>query len=78
MLCNRRPSGASRRMMTSIRSPIRNLGRRANQHLNQWTKPATATFLTGTLSDITRSRADLIAENVGCAPKAEIYSVWCR
>ena len=51
-------------MMTSIRSPIRNLGRRANQRLKQWTKPATATLLTGTLSDITRSRADLIAENL--------------
>ena len=51
-------------MMTSIRIPIRNLGRRANQHLKQWTKPATATLLTGAVSDITRSRADLIAENL--------------
>jgi len=64
MLRNRHSSGANRRMITSIRSPIRNLGRRANQHLKQWTKPATATLLTGTLSDITRSRADLIAENL--------------
>jgi hypothetical protein len=51
-------------MMTIILGPIRNLGRRANQHLKGWTKPATATLLTGTLSDITRSRAHLIAENL--------------
>ena len=35
MLCNRHPSGASHRIMTSILSPCRNLGRRANQHLEQ-------------------------------------------
>ncbi len=41
----------------------KNLGRRLKQHLKQWTKPATAILVTETLSDVTRSRADLIAEN---------------
>ena len=41
----------------------KNLGSRVKQHLKQWTKPATAILVTGTLSDMTRSRADLIAEN---------------
>ena len=40
-----------------------NLGSRVKQCLKQWTKPATAILVTSTLSDITRSRADLIAEN---------------
>ncbi len=40
-----------------------NLGSRVKQRLKQWTKPATAILVTETLSDITRSRADLIAEN---------------
>jgi putative transposase len=51
-------------MITSILSSCGNLGRRAKQYLKQWTKPATATLVTGALSDITRSHADLIAENV--------------
>jgi len=50
-------------MMTRILSLCENLGRRAKQHLKQWTKPVTATFVTGALADMTRSRADLIAEN---------------
>jgi putative transposase len=51
-------------MMTSILSSCGDLGRRAKQHFKQWTKPVTATLVTGALSDITRSRADLVAENV--------------
>jgi len=51
-------------MMTRIFSFCGNLGHRARQRLKQWTKPATATLVTGALSDVTRSRADLIAENV--------------
>jgi transposase InsO family protein len=51
-------------MITSILSFCGNLCRRAKQHLKQWTKPVTATLVTGALSDTTRSRADLIAENV--------------
>lgn len=49
--------------MTSIFSFCGNLGHPAKQHLKQWTKPVTATLVTGALSDITRSRADLVAEN---------------
>ena len=42
----------------------KNVGSRVKQRLKQWTKPATTTLVSGTLSDmITRSRADLIAEN---------------
>jgi hypothetical protein len=51
-------------MMTSILSSCGNLGRQAKQHLKQWTKPVTATLVPGAQSDMTRSRADLIAENV--------------
>ena len=51
-------------MMTSILSSCGNLGRRAKQYVKQWTKPVAATLFTGALSDITRSRADLVAENV--------------
>jgi putative transposase len=51
-------------MMTSILSSCGNLGLRAKQCLKQWTKPVTATLVTGAVSDLTRSRADLIAENV--------------
>jgi putative transposase len=50
-------------MMTSILSFCGNLGRQAKQYLKQWTKPASATLVTAALSDLTRSRADLIAEN---------------
>ena len=51
-------------MMTSILSFCGNLGRQSKQYLKQWTKPVSATLVTGALSDLTRSRADLIAENV--------------
>ena len=51
-------------MITRILSLCENLGRRAKQHLRQWTKPVSAALVTGALSDMTRSRADLIAENV--------------
>ncbi len=39
------------------------LGSRVKQHLRQWTKPTTVILVTETLSDMTRSRTDLIAEN---------------
>jgi hypothetical protein len=57
------PFGVNRRMMTSILSSCGNLGCRAKQYLKQWTKPVAATLVTGAASDLTRSRADLIAEN---------------
>ncbi len=50
-------------MITSILSSCGVLGRRARRYLKQWTKPVAATLVTGALSDIGRSRADLIAEN---------------
>ena len=50
-------------MMTSILSFCGSLGRQVKQYLKQWSKPVTATLVTGALSDLTRSRADLIAEN---------------
>jgi hypothetical protein len=36
---------------------------RVKLHIKQWTRPATTGLVTGILSDTTRSRADLIAEN---------------
>jgi putative transposase len=51
-------------MMTSILSSCGDLGRRAKQHLRQWTTPVSATLVTSALSYITRSCPDLIAENV--------------
>ena len=50
-------------MITHILSLCGSLGRQAKQYLKQWTRPATATLVKGALSDLTRSRADLIAEN---------------
>jgi len=51
-------------MITNILSFCGSLGRQAKLSLKQWTKPATATLVTGALSHLIRSRADLIAENV--------------
>jgi hypothetical protein len=51
-------------MITNILSFFGSLGRQAKLSLKQWPNPATATLVTGALSDLTRSRADLIAENV--------------
>ena len=51
-------------MITRILNCCSNLGRRATQRLRQWTKPATAILVTCALSDVSRSRADLIAENL--------------
>jgi len=64
MLCNRQSTWSQSPQMTSILSCCGDLGRRAKQHLKQWTKPVTATLVTSALADITRSRTDLIAENV--------------
>lgn len=33
------------------------------QHFKQWAKPATLSLISGILSDLTRSRADLVVEN---------------
>jgi hypothetical protein len=50
-------------MIRRILNACKHLGGRVKRHLKQWTKPATAILVTITLSDVTRSRADLIAEN---------------
>jgi hypothetical protein len=51
-------------MIIRILSSCGNLGRWAKQRTEQQTKPATATLITGALSDMTRSRAEPMAENV--------------
>jgi transposase InsO family protein len=51
-------------MITKILSFCSKLGRRAKQRLKQWTKPVSASLVTGALSDVSRSRTDLIAENL--------------
>ena len=33
------------------------------QHIKLWAKPATLSLISGVLSDLTRSRSDLIVEN---------------
>jgi putative transposase len=33
------------------------------QHIKHWTKPATEALISGLLTDVTRSRSDLIVEN---------------
>jgi hypothetical protein len=50
-------------MITNILSFCGSLGHQAKLSLKQWSNPATAALVTGALSDLTRSRADLIAEN---------------
>ena len=49
-----------------IPTSCRKLGRRANQYLKQLTKQVTATLVTGALSDITRTRADLLVYHPRC------------
>ena len=39
------------------------LGSRLKQSLKQWTRPTMASLVVGTLTDMTRSRKDLLAEN---------------
>ena len=36
---------------------------RLQERIKRWTKPATPVLLLGTLSDLPRSRSDLLAEN---------------
>jgi hypothetical protein len=50
-------------MIERILNFWKDLGSRVKQHLKQWTKPVTTTLVTETLSDMIRSRADLIVEN---------------
>ena len=50
-------------MIERILNFWKNLGSWVKQHLKQWTKPTTIILVTETLSDMTRSRTALIAEN---------------
>lgn len=50
-------------MMQLILSFGKHLVSWVKQILKQWTKPATATLVIDTLSDMTRSRPELIAES---------------
>jgi transposase InsO family protein len=51
-------------MITNILSFCGSLGRQAERYLKRWTNPATATLVTGALSDQNCSRTNLVAENV--------------
>ena len=50
-------------MTELIIRPWRQLIGRVKLYIKRWTKPATTGFIAGILSDATRSRLDLIAEN---------------
>ena len=55
--------GAENSMIELITRPWNKLVGSVKLHIKQWTKPVTTGFVTGIISDTTRSRADLIAEN---------------
>jgi putative transposase len=55
--------GGHLRMIRRFFNFCKNLGSRIKQQIKQWSKPATARLVTGALTDIPRSRANLIAEN---------------
>ena len=50
-------------MIDHIIDAWKQLVNQVKQLLRQWTKPITARLLLGSLADMTRSRADLVAEN---------------
>ena len=50
-------------MIEPIARPWNKLIGSVKLHIKQWTKPVTPRLVTDILSDTTRSRADLIAEN---------------
>ena len=50
-------------MIEIIPRPWKQLINRVKLHTKQWTRPTTSAIVAGSLSDLTRSRADLIAEN---------------
>lgn len=51
-------------MATLIPQPIHRLGENLVERLRDWTRPITATPVVGALTDATRSRRELILENV--------------
>jgi hypothetical protein len=50
-------------MITGILDVWKSLARQLTQYLKQWTRPKAVVLAAETLSDMSRSRADLIAEN---------------
>lgn len=50
-------------MFDTIVNACKNIFNRIKQKLKQWTKPTTAGIIASSLSDLLRSRADLMAEN---------------
>jgi hypothetical protein len=50
-------------MIGTILNPLKHLGSQLKQSIKRWTKPATVILITGTLADMTRSRAELMVEN---------------
>jgi hypothetical protein len=63
IMCDPQSIRSCRHMIRRGLNFWKNLGGRVKQHLKQWIKPVTTTLVTETLSDTTRSRVDLIAEN---------------
>jgi hypothetical protein len=57
------PFGVDNSMVELIIRPWKLLIDRVKLHIKLWTKPVTTGLVTGILSDTTRSRVDLIAEN---------------
>jgi len=50
-------------ILTSIKRLTRNCLQAINHRFLDWTKPATSSFLSGTLTDFARKKSDLVAEN---------------
>ncbi len=46
-----------------LKSLVKLIGQKINQAFKSWTKPARSSQLLGTLSDLNRSKAELLAEN---------------
>ena len=55
--------GVDNGMLPAFLSPWKNLLNRLEQHFKQWAKPATVALAAGSISDLSRSRTDLLAEN---------------
>ncbi len=60
---SRYPIGVDNSMLELITRPWNKLIGSVKLRIKQWTKPVTTGFATGILSDSTRSRANLMAEN---------------
>jgi putative transposase len=50
-------------MLSTFLNACKSIFNRIKDKIKQFTKPTTATLAAGTLSDLPRSRADLLAEN---------------